>query len=182
MNTDKTILCDRKGIRIVHQDINKAPYRYFYESSLRDELQFFGRSLPKKQEKFTKAQNRILNEALHGLDYYSDNIKNKMSFKQKLSIESLHSRTTRYMNVWKHSIIVNEVDSILMKIFPNSKWINNLVNETKNFTNEDLIEITNMRSEVKFSELGIDRVKIAEELFRAKILPITFYDKKLKTA
>ena len=178
MNTNKTILFDRKGIYIVHQDTNKAPYIYRYESSLRDELQLFGRKIPNKKQVFTKTQNRILNEALHGLDYYSDSIKNKMNFKQKLAINSLHSRTTRYMNIWKQSIIVNEVDSILMNLFPNNKWITKLVNDTKEFTNEDLIDVTNMKTEVKFSELGIDRFKIVEELVRAKILPITFYNQQ----
>ena len=176
MNNNKTINCTSTCISIMYTDTSKH-YTYPYQSALVDELQLFGRTnkLPIKKD-FNKEQSMLFKEAIHGLKLYSGDTISQMNFKRKLAIDSTHRRAVRVLNHWKQNLISDEVDNVLLSLFPKSKLVNQLIEKTKGFTSDEVVNYT------KFIELGINKFQIAEKLIEAKVLPITFFNKKQKIA
>jgi hypothetical protein len=175
-NPNKTFHCNAKSITVYYTD-SKKHFISSYHSEKVNNLQIHGNSPCSKgyqddqsfhqiENLFTPYQNKLYREAMHGLSIYTGQEIEAMSFKEKLRIEHLHKKAQRILNEWKQSIVSQQVDQLLLTLFPKSPFLKKeIIDRTKDYTNNT---ITNHHS---FSELNITRIDIIRKLIEKKILP-----------
>jgi dGTP triphosphohydrolase len=88
-----------------------------------------------------------------------------MSFKEKLRIENIHKKAQRILNEWKQTIVSQQVDQLLLALFPKSPFLKKIVEKTKDYTTNTI------KNHHSFSELNITKTDIIKKLIEKKIIP-----------
>lgn len=178
VNQNKTAHSNSRGLTIYYTD--KKTFMFFpYSSRSTNNTQLYGSSVnniqyqDKSQSKYentslTEKQAKLYQDALHGLSIYDKVVISNMSFAEKLTIEHRYNNAQFVLNKWKQSIINNEVDVILNKLFPSSKLIQEMTGSDEYF-DENLV------NNQSFAELNISKKQIIDKLIKENVLPGDFY-------
>lgn len=177
MNPNTTYHCSSQGITVCYMDTLRH-YNLAYGKASK-EIQLYGNSLFGKQYQqvvsgvedieFSSIQTRLYKQVMHGLALFNNKILQDMSFNEKLSIEIKYRKAQRVLNSWKQSIVSREVDSFLLKLFPKSQEVKQMVDITESYTDNFLT------SPQSFMELGISRSEVVVKLISVGILPDNFF-------
>jgi hypothetical protein len=184
VNKNKTVHSSGNQITVYYTD-SKKHFVIPYPASPLEKIQLFGNTVNGKSvqdqqtqiiyesDEFSPYQTKLYKEVMHGLSIYPDNQVKQMPFREKMKIINTHKRTQQVLNLWKQSIVNPAVDKFLLALFPRSKAIKAMIEETRDVTDPT---VTNYQS---FSDLGITKVQIARKLVEAGILPETFFTPQL---
>lgn len=168
-NPNKTVSANSKGIVVSFGDVNK--HRFIkYESAAVQQIQLYGTVKYQKIEHpgFNTIQEKLYAEALYGLNFYTKEELKKMPAEKKRNVIVLYTRVQKLLNRWKQEIICDQVDTLLLAMFPRSPFIK-AMSEAK-YYDKDLDCTLSLR------DLGVtDQKLIAERLVQAKLLPYNFF-------
>jgi hypothetical protein len=155
INENKTISVEANKMSVVYTDTNKH-YVYKLENQPTREIVLFGKTFKgqeasKIKEDFLNEKERaVLNDILYSKDVYTPEEIKKMPLIRQYYLTEAARRAEQALYNWKREIINSQVDSVLMKLFPNSKTINKIVEMCKeNQVGMDVtrIDIRNLVSE-----------------------------------
>lgn len=185
----KVICADENGITIYFLDTQKHkncaylnPYSYSSYKNFRLRLSkikaymdsssgYKGKRYQQsKFQKLSPAQNRIVRDAVHGLNAYDPDQLYCMTHKEKLEISKLHYNAKKILNPWKQEIINNLVDDFFASWLPNRNHIRKAFQGTKVAVGSDLFY------QFSLDDLKISDLDIANKLIEKGVLPRTFID------
>jgi len=180
MNSEKTVSANSRGIVILYDENNRSYYKPF--EAIREQ-QLNGTSLngtryqePDKFKKalsmeFTNAQYKLYEKALYGLPKYSKSeIAALKPFEVQLIDQKQKSLWTE-LNKWKNEVMYTALNRWFIKnTTKDSKLYKVMVDEK---IDKNIIHMPNRKS---FSELGIDKARIANKLITLGFLPKNFFD------
>jgi hypothetical protein len=170
MNSNKTVSANSKGIVISYGDVNKHMFTH-YESrySFINKIQVEGTSKYQHSETkhFTLLQQEMYNKIVYGFSAYTKEEIQQMSKTSKFNITVTYTKAHRILNRWKQELINEKIDSLLMKLFPNSPIIKQMT-AVKGYDDNLTVNTT-------FKDLGITREAIANKLMEYGFLPNNFY-------
>lgn len=181
MKQAKTFHCTGKNLTVYYEDTNKH-FVYDYPTSPIESIQMYGNQLNGVQiqdmvstqitdsDVLSEYQNKLYKDAMHGLKHYAKKELESMSEREKTAIFRVNAKTQRVLNTWKQAIINVEVDKLLKVLFPKSKIVDQMIEQTKDKVDDHYI------SEFSFAELGVDRKNIISKLIKERVLPVTFYN------
>ena len=167
-NPNKTITANSKGILISYRDSSKPRYMP-YKSKAVEKIQLYGtvKYQVLEQPVLNRTQQKLYGELLYGLKLYKPEELASINKKEKLKIAYLHRKVQHYLNKWKKEIIDKEVNDVLLKLFPRSKFVKDMC-AVKSYDRA----YTDRHS---FKELGLTTDKIAAKLIEAGFLPQNFF-------
>lgn len=171
MNSDKTISANSKGIIVSYGDVNKHMFTH-YESrySFINKIQVEGTSKYQQTSEtkhFSFLQQEMYDKIVYGFSAYTREEVQGMSKSNRFRITSTYTKAHRLLNRWKQEIINQKMDSLLIKLFPNSPVIKQMVS-VDGYDDNLTVKTT-------FKELGITREAIANKLIEFGFLPTNFY-------
>ena len=172
MNSEKTISANSKGIIISYGDVNKHMFTH-YESkySFINKIQIEGTTKYQKiseTKQFTFLQQEMYEKIVYGFAAYTKEELVSMSKTKKFSVTIAYTKAHRLLNRWKQEIINEQMNTLLVKIFPNSPIIKQMLSVNGYDDNLDAKNIL-------FKDLGISKQAIATKLIEFGFLPNNFY-------
>ena len=171
-NQNKTISCNSYGMIISYGDANKHQFvNYQSRNAHVSKIQTEGTVKYQKIEKeikFTPKQKDLYSKVVYGFKAYTKEEIAKMSEQTKIDVTIRYTKVQRFLNRWKQDITFSAVDQFLMFLFPKSPIVKQMVN-TKGY-------IDDSENELSFSDLGIDKDKIASKLVENGFLPKNFFN------
>lgn len=167
-NPNKTVTASSKGIIISFRDCNKHKYLP-YQSKTVENIQQNGTAKYQELEipVFNSVQQKLFAERLYGLSIYKPEELVTFSKKKKSNILIIYKRVQHFLNKWKQEIVNNQMDNLLIKLFPKSHVIKHMCS-VKGYDR-------GFRSKHTFKELGITDDKIAIKLIEGGFLPANFF-------
>jgi len=167
-NPNKTITANSKGIVISYGDSGKPRY-LAYKCKAVEKIQLYGTVKYQEldQPVLNRTQQKLYGELIYGLKLYKPEELATISKKDKLKIAYLHRKVQHFLNKWKQEIIDSEVNSILTKLFPRSKFVKDMC-AVKSYDRAYTDRHT-------FKELNLSPDKIANKLIEAGFLPRNFF-------
>jgi hypothetical protein len=180
MNSEKTISATSNGI-VIQYDANNRSYYKPYEAIR--EIQLHGTSFngmqyqePDKFKKaismeFSNAQYRLYEKALYGLTKYTRaEIDALKPFEVQL-IERRQKTLWTELNKWKNEVMYASLNSWFKRNTKKDSKLYKVIVDDK--LDKNVIHMPNRKT---FTELGIDKSRVAEKLITMGFLPKSFFD------
>jgi hypothetical protein len=169
-NSDKTISANSKGIIISYGDVNKHMFSSYNRSEYVSKIQLEG---TKKYQKIdvivlNDVQKNLYHKIVYGFSACTKEELTAMSKSKKFKMTIAYTKAHRILNRWKQEVINENINSLLMKIFPNSPVVKQMVSVNGY---DDTIDC----SHIHFKDLGISRKQIINKLIEFELLPSNFY-------
>lgn len=123
----------------------------------------------KENEWFNSYQYFLFRRALYGLEVYSQEELRYISSQKKKRIKTVHKHVQLTLNLFKQRMLIEQTNSLLSRLFPNSKDITVFV---ATYMEPDPEFICT----VPLDKFGITKMDIAKELVDKKCLPYNFFD------
>lgn len=117
----------------------------------------------------TWKQNYLYKKAILGMEGVPVDIVPKLSPEQVKEIIREHNRVQRFLNEWKQEICSIKSNNLLEKLFPNSRFVKQLVTDYS----KPHCKFTNTLS---FKDLGVNKEMIIDKLIEKEFLPGNFYE------
>ena len=164
-NCNKTISVKSNGMIINYIDSNKHQFIKYESKDL-------PRFTPSKYQEFEKSvfnqkQEKMFLEAMYGLNIYPENMVNKMPKNVVFKIITRYRQVHKALNKWKQEMVNSNMDNLLVKMFPNSP----VVKQMLGIESDDTI-----RCNISLKDLGINEYKIAIKLVSLSLLPNNFFE------
>ena len=130
----KTISVGTNGMSVVYTDTNKH-FNYKFDHPVRQEV-LFGKSLGNVKARDVKDflnphQRQLLDDLLYSKGRYTEHEIKKLPLIRQYYITELAQKVDKVLYNWKRDLINRHVDDILLKLFPNSKLVRQLVEVCK---------------------------------------------------
>ena len=180
MNSEKTISANSNGIVILYDETNRSyykPYEAIREMQLNgtshngiryQEPDTFKRTLSME---FTNAQYRMYEKALYGLTKYSRSEIDALKPFEVQLIERQQKSLWTELNKWKNEVMYATLNRWFIKhTQKNTPLYKAIVDEHVDK------KVINMPNRKTFSELGIDKNRIADKLITLGFLPKNFFE------
>ena len=152
---NKTISVTAKKMSVIYTDTNKY-YMYDIENheSIRD-VKLFGKKFKgvaaqDSKDYLNPKQRRILNDILYSKGKYSSDQIATLPLMRQYYILEVAAKAEKELYLWKKEIVAKRIDNLLLKLFPNSKLVKQLlkITEGKPLHSEiNRIDIRNLVSE-----------------------------------
>jgi hypothetical protein len=167
-NPHKTVSANSKGVIISFGDVNKHQFIAYNNTDVQ-KVQLYGNAKYQQFESpvFNKTQQKIYAEALYGLNVYSEMELQTISKRKKNRIKSHQKTVQSVLNIFKQEVIDIKMNSMLLKLFPHSKFI-------KAFCQESFYDETSTNT-FSFKDLNITPVMIVNKLIECQLLPNNFF-------
>jgi hypothetical protein len=111
-------------------------------------------------------QKNLYSRLLHGFKIFSSEEFKSLSASSKKTILINYTKAQRILNRWKQDIVYNNVDSFLLSLFPNSRFVKDM-KSVDGYLNDE--------NNMSFKELGINQQNIIDKFIEVKLLPKNFY-------
>lgn len=169
-NSDKTISANSKGIIISYGDVNKHMFASYNRSEYVSKIQLEG---TKKYQKIdvivlNNVQKDLYHKIVYGFSAYTKEELTAMSKSKKFKTTIAYTKAHRILNRWKQEIINESINSLFIKMFPNSPIVKQIVSINGY---DDTLDC----SYIHFKDLGISRKQIINKLIEFNLLPSNFY-------
>lgn len=143
-----------------------------YDRSLLTKQQLYGNkhkncSYQPEPAPFNDVQQFLYRKALYGLAVYKPDHVVRMDRSEKFETIRMQQKAQHVINVFKITMINQWVKSLFSKMFWNSEFAEEFVDEKY----DDYNEVCNM----SFKDLGITKHMIAQKLVEANVLPDNFF-------
>lgn len=164
MNTNKTYTFNQSGLTVHYTDTKRhysIPVNIIHNRPLFQNKTAFKKS--ERSSSFTYQQERMYKVALTGIKAYTAHEIQRMNFRQKVRIHTIHSKSQRVLNLWKQELINNAANDFLLKLFPHSKLAQKMTSEE--YSKPD----PNVSSDIPLFELGITRQDVVNKLIEKGI-------------
>jgi hypothetical protein len=170
MNPNKTISANSKGITINFGDVNRHKFVYYSNNDVVRKIQQNGTTKYQFLEapEFNKVQQHLYNQVVYGLKSFPNEIIMEMKAEKLRSIHETHIRAKHVINNYKQEVASKTVDSFLLKLFPNSPIIKQMVS-TKG--TDPAIKVT-----TSLKDLKITPAMLAQKLVNHDVLPKNFFN------
>lgn len=172
INPNKAISANGKGIIIFYTDSWKSHNIYYDEQSILKPTQVEGNGTKKYQKVVVDNPNRtqktLYNEAMYGLNNYTESQISKMTYVEKMRIKEIYDLTQYHLNIWKQQIVHNKIGSFMTTFFHKSKLAAEIAHFPKHINTWD-------KSPLTLRQLGIRKEMIEEKLINLGILPQNYY-------
>ena len=165
-NPNKTISVNSKGLVISFTDNNKHQFvKFERKNALRD--------IPTRYQEIehpvlNDRQQKMYSEALYGLSVYSDEQIKRMPKHVVIKIIARCNSAQIILNRWKQEISNEKVDNFLIKLFPNSPVIKQMLMIKGS---DDSI-----KNDMSFKDVDLTQEKIANKLVECGLLPQNFFN------
>jgi hypothetical protein len=170
MNPNKTISANSKGITINFGDVNKHKFVYYSNSEDVRKIQQNGTRKYQSLEatEFNKVQQHLYNQAVYGLKSFPNVVIMEMKVEKIKSVQAMHLKAKEVINRLKQEVAAENIDSFLMKLFPNSPVIKQMINTkgTDSFINVN----------TSLKDLKITPFMLAKRLVYHRVLPENFFN------
>lgn len=170
-NSNKAISANSKGITITFGDVNKHQFIYYNSNSEvaklaqrednRQRYQVF------EQPEFNRIQKQIYTQAVYGLKAYKNEEIMLMEPKNIEEIKHVHNKAKVIINNYKQEVASRLADSFLMKMFPNSPVIKQMLG----IQGAD----SALGTSLSFKDLKITPTMMAKKLVEFSVLPKNFF-------
>jgi hypothetical protein len=172
MNAEKTISCKSRGMVISYGNVKKHLFvNYETKNQFVNKIQTGGTSKYQSFEKvhhFTLLQQEIYDKTVYGFNAYTQEEIDSMSKGKRYRVAMVYTKARRILNRWKQEIINEKMDSFLIRLFPNSPIVKQMI-RVKGY--DDNLDVSN----ITFRSLGISEQMIANKLIEYGFLPNNFY-------
>lgn len=168
MNPNKTISVNSKGFIVNFTDTKKHHFVRFKNDKFSKET--FVKTSDEDVFLFNHIQQKMYAEALYGLNVYTEEEIQKIPKNKVLLIVERYNKTQKLINRLKQEIINDEINKLLLILYPKSKMI-------KTITSVNGYD-DSIKSKFTFKEVGLNQQKIASKLVEFKILPNNFFQLK----
>lgn len=126
----KTISVGSKGMSVIYTDTNKH-FNYKFDDSIRQDV-LFGKSLGDVKARDVKdflnpSQRQLLDDLLYSKDRYTEQEIKELPLIRQYYITEVSKKVEKVLYNWKRDLINDHVDSTLLKLFPKSKLVKQLV-------------------------------------------------------
>lgn len=126
----KTISVGTNGMSVVYTDTNKH-FNYKFDKSIREDI-LYGKSLGDVKASDVKDflnphQRQLFNDLLYSKGRYTEQEIKKLPVIRQYYITELAEKVDKVLYNWKRDLINERVDSTLLKLFPNSKIVKQLI-------------------------------------------------------
>jgi hypothetical protein len=167
INQEKTISANSAGIVISYRDANKHQFMK-YESTYVKNVQLNGTVKYQQVDAIylSPKQKDLYSRLLHGFKMFSSEELRALSVSTKKTILINYTKAQRILNRWKQDVVYNSVDSFMLSLFPNSKFV-------KDMTSVD--GYLNDENNMSFKDLGINQQNIINKFIEVGLLPKNFY-------
>lgn len=180
VNQHKTVHVSARGITVFFTDSGKHHFISFEQTrSMLDHIQLYGNKHEGQSfqqnfetDQFTSYQNTLYRDALFGVQHYSSDELRSVSLKDKIRIQNMYRDAQNVLNKWKQQLTIRKTDAFLVKMFPKSAIVKEMIGKTKGYTNSRTMNT------LTFRDLGISKQQIAQKLVDARVLPHTFFTAK----
>ena len=173
MKTNKVITAAQGGICINYTDTNKHFFINYEQEQLSNQIEknYSHKNYQDVNVNLNPHQIKMYRLALYGIETLSEKEVIHLSPIDKLNIKHKQEVTQKMINRWKQQLTQSKINSFLSKLFPNSKFIEKMV-EDSDYYCDGLINY------LSFKELGITHKNILDKMIEFKSLPDNFYQLK----
>lgn len=170
MNPNKTISANSKGITISFGDVNRHKFVYYSNNDYVRKIQQNGTVKYQSLEapEFNTVQQHLYNQAVYGLKYFPNEVIMEMKAEKIRNIQEIHNRAKHIINNYKQEVASENVDLFLLKLFPKSPVIKQMVS-TKG--TDPFIKVN-----ISLKDLKISPLMLAKRLVEYNVLPKNFFN------
>ncbi len=152
---NKTISVTAKKISVMYVDTNKY---YMYDIENQDPMRdvklfgkkFKGASAHESKDYLTPKQRKILDDILYSKGKYTAEQITTLPLMRQYYILEVAAKVEKELYQWKKEIVSKQLDNFLLKLFPNSQLIKQLLKVTEGktlYSDVNRIDIRNLVSE-----------------------------------
>jgi hypothetical protein len=116
---------------------------------------------------FNPVQDKMYLELIYGLNAYPPEKIERIPEPVKQKIVIRHKEVQRLINKWKHEIVNDSVDKLLLFLFPKSK----IAKEFAKIKGCD----ESMLCKASLKDVNLDKITIAKKLIQNNLLPKNFF-------
>lgn len=170
-NSEKAISANSNGIIISYRDANKHQFMKYETPAHVKKIQLKGTVKYQKIEevKLSPKQKDLYSKVVYGFKAYTiEEIKN-MSERKKINVTVTYTKAQRILRNWKQDLTFNNLDNLMLTIFPKSSIVKALCSTTGHLDN------VSKEDEISFKDLGINQNQILDKLIEFQLLPKNFY-------
>jgi|688.fasta_scaffold716341_1 hypothetical protein len=170
MNPNKTVSANSKGITINFGDVNRHQFVYYSNNDKVRKIQQNGTVKYQSLEapEFNRIQQHLYNQAVYGLKSFPNEVIMEMKAEKIRNIQAIHSRAKHVINDYKQEVAAETVDSFLMKFFPKSPIVKQMINTRGT---DPFIKVT-----TSLRDLKITPNMLAKRLVHHNVLPENFFN------
>lgn len=115
-------------------------------------------------------QIKVYRLAVYGIEVLKENELKMLSETEKVKIIENQKETQLVLNRWKQQITDIQINKLLSKLFPNSKFVHDLNLNNNDYYSDTLINYST------FKQLQISHKMIIDKLIETERLPLNFYN------
>ena len=172
MKQNKVVTATTNGVSITYLDTRKNFFiKYDKENETLLEKQT-SNNFKNYQEtvNLNPKQIKIYRLAVYGIEVLKEKELKMLSKMEKVKIIENQKETQLVLNRWKQQITDIQINKLLSKLFPNSKFVHDL-----NLNNSDYY-VDTMINYSTFKQLQISHKMIIDKLIETERLPLNFYN------
>ena len=158
---NKSISVSGNKMIVTYHDTAKHFIYRLDEKGVTKDIKLFGKSFKGvkaseiKKDFFTKEQRELFDDLVYARHKMSQKEIDALPIVKKYRIKVLSKEVERVLTQWKAEIVTKKVDSLLLKLFPNSPFVKEFVNvqcEQRDKIYCDSINIHSVLSEMEIAE------------------------------
>lgn len=172
-NSEKTISANSKGITISYRDSNKHLFVRYETPVYVKNIQVNGtvkyqKIVEENSFEFNPVQKNLYQKLIYGLPAYKPYELVNMTYAKKTEIIVKCNKANKLLNRWKQETINENIDSLLLKLFPKSSIVKQFVN-TKGYDDS-------LKCFFTPQQLNITKNMIIDRFMKENLLPSNFYE------
>lgn len=172
MKQNKVVTATTNGVSITYLDTRKNFFiKYDKENETLLEKQT-SNNFKNYQEtvNLNPKQIKIYRLAVYGIEVLKEKELKMLSKMEKVKIIENQKETQLVLNRWKQQITDIQINKLLSKLFPNSKFVHDLNLNNNDYYSDTLINYST------FKQLQISHKMIIDKLIETERLPLNFYN------